>query len=202
MPGHPSPLLESVLSRLLPVAVRDEVLGDLYERYQSPLQYLLAGVAIVPIAVFCRIRRTADPQVTLTVACLLYLCYLGTAWFTTPTSSTRLALPPALTLLGIVLADVYARRPGTIGAPAVGTALALAAELAVPAALPWALVAPAAAAGLVFASATRSLLVAAPSRRTVVQTSTPAGVAEPQRGHIFGVLLAIALMIVWAILRK
>lgn len=52
----PSKRAESWIARLLPAEYREEVLGDLYERYRSPAQYLLDVVCLLPWICFCHAR--------------------------------------------------------------------------------------------------------------------------------------------------
>src|SRR6185503_7620798 len=57
MPG-PSRIAEAVVAILLPPASREEVLGDLYERFRSPSRYAVDALITVPMVVISRIRRT------------------------------------------------------------------------------------------------------------------------------------------------
>lgn len=116
--GEPSRRLESAIAKLIPAPVREEVLGDLYERYESPGQYLSLALRVIPLVVFSRIRRTTDFELSLTVGLLVYLCYLSAAWWSgeaAAVSPARLAAPAAATLLGILIADAYAV-PSAFGA--------------------------------------------------------------------------------------
>jgi hypothetical protein len=108
------------------------VLGDLYERYTSPRQYLLDAVCTVPLVVFSRIRRTTDLRVLLMEASVLYLSFLAAArymdsgFLSDPRGMFRLAIPPAAVLVALMLGDAYAdpRKPSAVK-PIRGTALAL-----------------------------------------------------------------------------
>jgi hypothetical protein len=110
-------LAEAMVAALIPPACREEVLGDLYERYRSPAQYGFDALITIPFVIVSRIRRTSDPQILLMQALALYLAFLGAAWFRDSSLLTqqwgmmRLALPPALVLLALVLNDAYAK-PG------------------------------------------------------------------------------------------
>ena len=46
---RPPYIIEAVVSALLPASRRDDVLGDLHERYTSPLGYLRDAAQLVPI---------------------------------------------------------------------------------------------------------------------------------------------------------
>jgi hypothetical protein len=111
----PARKVEAVLGLLIPPACRQEVLGDLHERYTGPRQYLRDALSAVPCVILSRIRRTTDPQVLLLEAFALYLSFVGVAWLlgqkaflSEPLGLMRLAIPTAVVLLALVLADAYA----------------------------------------------------------------------------------------------
>src|SRR6266545_2387464 len=114
---RPPKAAEDVIALLIPPACREEVTGDLHERYTSLLRYLLDAGRTVPLVIVSRIRRTADPQVILMEAFILYLSFLAAAWYEDrmfllgPLAFLRLAIPSAMALLGSVLEGAYAR-PG------------------------------------------------------------------------------------------
>ena len=81
---HPSKHAELILGILIPPACREEVLGDLYERYRSPLRYAWDAICIVPLVILSRIRRTSDPLVVLTQALALYTSFLCAARIASP----------------------------------------------------------------------------------------------------------------------
>lgn len=136
MPLAPPRIAEAIVALLLPPACREEVLGDLHERFKSPAQYVADGVSTVPFVIVSRIRRTADPQVLLIQAFVLYLSFIGAAWFSDPTllaqrgGLIRLAIPVVFTIAGLILDDAYAK-PGQRSAkslargPVLGQLLAL-----------------------------------------------------------------------------
>jgi hypothetical protein len=117
MRSGPSKAVEAIVAVFLPPACREEVLGDLYEQYRSPLQYGWNALCTVPLVIVSRIRRTADPQVLLMQAFVLYLSFLGAAWFKDPAllgaqwGLMRLAIPAGMGLLAMILEDAYAK-PG------------------------------------------------------------------------------------------
>ena len=121
---------EAIIAVLLPPACREEVLGDLYERYRSPLQYSLDALRTIPLVVLSRIRRTADPQVLLLQAFALYASFLGAAWMKGGGGPLRLAVPAGIALLGMMLEEAYSK-PGSrsllrlVRGPVVGLGLAL-----------------------------------------------------------------------------
>jgi hypothetical protein len=115
MKAAPSKTAETVLGILLPPSCREQVLGDLHERYTGPHQYLVDALSAVPCVIVSRIRRTTDPQVLLMEAFALYLSFVGVARITgqnsflyEPRGLLRLAIPVAVTLFALVLADAYA----------------------------------------------------------------------------------------------
>lgn len=114
MRRRPSRTVERFVGILLPPACREQVLGDLHERFESPAQYAADVLATVPLVILSRIRRTADSQVALIHAFVLYLSFIGAAWLTNrgvlvdQLGLFRLAIPAAIILLGVVLDDAYA----------------------------------------------------------------------------------------------
>jgi hypothetical protein len=135
----PSKIAEAIVAVLIPPACRDEVLGDLHERYSSSGQYGLDAVRTIPLVILSRIRRTADPQVLLMQALALYASFSGAAWLTDRTFLSqqwgllRLAIPVGMAMLGLILEDAYAK-PGRRSplklaqGPVLGLGLALASQ--------------------------------------------------------------------------
>ena len=79
-PG-PSKLAEALVGIFIPAPCRENVLGDLYERYKNPSQYALDAVRTIPFVIASRIHRTADSQIVLLQALALYLAYVAAAWY-------------------------------------------------------------------------------------------------------------------------
>jgi len=139
MDSGPSKTAEAIVAVFVPPASREEVLGDLYERYRSSGQYGLDALRTVPLVILSRIRRTADPQVLLMQAFALYVSFVGAAWFKETAFLSeqwgllRLAIPAGMALLGLILEDTYAK-PGPrsplnlAGGPVLGLGLALASQ--------------------------------------------------------------------------
>ena len=108
-------------------------------RYRSPGQYAFEALITVPLVILSRIRRTADPQVVLIQAFVLYLSFLCAAWFKDAAllqaqwGLLRLAIPAGIALLVVILEDAYAR-PGRrsplslVRGPVLGLAFALASQ--------------------------------------------------------------------------
>ena len=109
---------EEVEAWLVPPACRDEVVGDLHERYTSRGQYIAEAISTIPLVVGSRIRRTTDPQMLIMEAFALYLSFVGAAWkldgpsfLNAQWAYLRLAIPAAVALATLKLEDAYAR-PG------------------------------------------------------------------------------------------
>jgi hypothetical protein len=117
MYSGPSKTAEAIVAVLVPPACREEVLGDLHERFKSPLQYAADALRTVPLVIISRMRRTADPQTLLIQALALYMSFLGAAWLKDGAvlrgqwGLFRLAIPAAMATLGLLLDDTYAN-PG------------------------------------------------------------------------------------------
>jgi hypothetical protein len=137
MYSGPSKTAEAIVAVFVPPACREEVLGDLHERYCSPGQYGLDALRTIPLVMASRIRRTSDPQVLLMQALALYASFVGAAWLWDETffgvnqwGLLLLSIPPAMAMLGLILDDAYAthgpRSPMTvIRGPVLGLGLAL-----------------------------------------------------------------------------
>jgi hypothetical protein len=202
----PSKAAEAIVAILLPPACREEVLGDLHERYRSRLQYAADALSTVPLVILSRIRRTADPQVLLMQAFALSLSFLGAARFKDPGllqaqwGLLRLAVPAGVALLGIVLEDAYAK-PGKrsplslVRGPAIGLALALASQSTV---LPRDILFYGCAMSFLLASAIRLLF--RPAADQLQGVNAPAlwlkragGAAEIPQGILQAVIVAIVV---------
>ena len=114
---QPPRLIERIVGILTPPACREVVLGDLYERYRSPLYYISDAWYAIPCVVYSRIRRTADPGVLLMDAMLVYASFIAAAWrfdhelLYGEYGLIKLAIPSLVAVIALMLADAYAR-PG------------------------------------------------------------------------------------------
>jgi hypothetical protein len=88
MPAGPPKRLEKAVGLLLPPACREEVLGDLFEKYTGPGQYIIVAFCVVPFVILSRIRRTTDACLLLTEALLIYGSYLAAEWYADRTQLT------------------------------------------------------------------------------------------------------------------
>jgi hypothetical protein len=114
MAAGPSRKLESLVGLLIPPACREEVLGDLCERYRGPGQYVADGARVALFVNLSGIRRTTSAQLLLMEAMMLYLSFLTAAWFldrrflNDEWGLLRLAAAPAIALFVLRLNDAWA----------------------------------------------------------------------------------------------
>ena len=113
-PGPPK-ALETIIGFLIPPACREEVLGDLHERYRSTGLYIADALSAVPLVIASRIRRTADGQMLLMEAFVWYFSLLAATWrlmgpdfLYEQRGFLRLAIPAAVALFSLILSDAYA----------------------------------------------------------------------------------------------
>jgi hypothetical protein len=113
MPAGPPKTLETFVGWWIPPACREEVLGDLHEKYTGPGQYILLAMCVVPFVILSRIRRTTDALILLTEALLIYGSFLAAAWYTDRASLTgqwgllRLVIPTVVNLAVLVLEHAW-----------------------------------------------------------------------------------------------
>jgi hypothetical protein len=115
----PPKFLETIVGLWIPSVCREEVLGDLHEKYTGLVQYVCLAISVVPFIMYSRIRRTTDAAVLLMEALLMYAAYLTAAWYTdrvflfSQWGMLRTVLPVACVLLFLVLTDAYYSVPKT-----------------------------------------------------------------------------------------
>jgi hypothetical protein len=140
MESSPSKIAEALVCWLLPPACREEVLGDMRERNQNSAQYLVEATWTVPSVIYSRICRTTDAVLTLMLAISMYTAFVMSAWWLDREllfreyGYARVAIPPAIFLVPILLADAYSdpqkRWPlKPLFGPILGLAFAYAVEL-------------------------------------------------------------------------
>jgi hypothetical protein len=142
----PPKWLEKIVGILMPPACREELLGDLHQRFLSKLHYIADAWYTVPAVICSRIRRTQQGPVVLMEALALYASFVTAArWVDeaylvrTPFGLTKLAIPAAAALAALVLNDVYADpRKRSPLRPLIGAALAALFAFATQS-LPWTL---------------------------------------------------------------
>lgn len=104
--------LETMVAALTPPARREEVLGDLYERYAGPARYMRDAVRTVPLVLASEIWRSTNPGAVLLEALALYFSFfVGMARDRSPFLEhpvfLRILFPVLAALTGLRLADVY-----------------------------------------------------------------------------------------------
>jgi hypothetical protein len=101
---RPPVLIDAVVRALIPPACREHVIGDLWERYRSPRQFVLDAAGTIPFVVASQIRRTSTLAGVVIHAFVLFVS-LGAS------SRRPVAAVAALggAMLGFVLRDAYKR---------------------------------------------------------------------------------------------
>jgi len=100
--ARPPVLIDAVVRVLIPPACREHVVGDLWERYRAPGQFVLDAVRTIPFVLASQIRRTSTVAGVVIHAFLLFVS-LG--------SGARRLWPAVAalsgTLLAFMLRDAY-----------------------------------------------------------------------------------------------
>jgi hypothetical protein len=113
MESGPPKIIELIAGFLIPPASREEVLGDLRERYENLARYLFEAAYTIPLVLYSRIRRTTDAVVALMEAVSMFTAFvLAAGWLdrgllVDQRGFLRLAIPPVVALAVLVLADAY-----------------------------------------------------------------------------------------------
>jgi hypothetical protein len=113
MESGPSKVAETIAGYLLPPACREEILGDMRERYRSALGYFVDALQMIPCVIYSRICRTTDAVIALMEVASMYTAFvLAAKWFDSTLISAnsglaRLAIPPVVVLVVICVADAY-----------------------------------------------------------------------------------------------
>ena len=103
-------------------ACREEVWGDLHERYKSPGRYLVDLVAAMPFMVVSRIRRTTGLQLFVMQGLVLYASfvtvagYLDKALLRDDADLAGLAIPVGITLVLLTVQAVWEPLAGSLRA--------------------------------------------------------------------------------------
>jgi hypothetical protein len=126
-------VIEKIVGIFIPPACREEVLGDLRERNEGIQLFIYDALRTVPFAIVSRIRRTTDSVVLLMEAFCCYVSFLAVAWVAEPSMAAsregllRLAIPCAIALGVLVIADAYANpRKKSVLRPVLAVALSFA----------------------------------------------------------------------------
>jgi hypothetical protein len=110
--AYPPQIVEDAVGWCLPSACREEVLGDLYERYANAAQYAVSALTVAPRVILSQVRRNTDARVFLATSCAI--CYsfaAGSPDFSLhsdPLTLLRLAIPAVAALLVLLLRNGYA----------------------------------------------------------------------------------------------
>ena len=117
----------------IPPACREEVLGDMREKNEGIQLFIYDALRTVPFVIVSRIRRTTDSVVLLMEAFCCYVSFLAVAFVTdramisTQEGLLRLAIPAAIALAVLVVADAYANpRKKSVLRPVLAVALSFA----------------------------------------------------------------------------
>ena len=100
----PPEIAEDFIGWFLPPACREEVLGDLYERYVNAAQYAASALTVTPRVIVSQIRRNTDAVIFLLTACAIAYSFVD-GWADLP---IRTDLTDAATLLKVSIPTVAA----------------------------------------------------------------------------------------------
>lgn len=73
----PPRLLEHAICSFIPSAVREEIMGDLSERFQSPARYVAELVLLLPFLIFSQARRATNGSLFVLQAFALFVSFGG-----------------------------------------------------------------------------------------------------------------------------
>jgi hypothetical protein len=126
-------VIEKLIGIFIPSACREEVLGDLREKNDGVQLFIYDALRTIPMVIVSRIRRTTDSVVLLMEAFCCYVSFLAVALVAQPAMIAsregllRLAIPGAIALFVLVIADAYANpRKKSVLRPVLAVALAFA----------------------------------------------------------------------------
>jgi hypothetical protein len=106
--ARPPVLTERIVRFLTPPAAREGVVGDLTERYRSPVHYVWDATTTLPFVVLSQIRRSSSLPVLGLQAFILFACLGGfVVDVTGPPMWAIAAIPTAAAFTGLVLRDAY-----------------------------------------------------------------------------------------------
>jgi hypothetical protein len=113
MPAGPPRICERIIGLFIPPSRREDVLGDLRERYTNRWQYMIEAIRTTPLVIFGAIRRTTDAQLFLMEALLLYVSFLSALWYMNRAmlddqwGLLRPAIPAAIAIAILALYDAW-----------------------------------------------------------------------------------------------
>ena len=110
METRPPVLIDRIVRALIPPASREAIIGDLWERYRSPLHYALEALNVMPFVVASQIRRTWNPPMLGLQAVTFFVGFGGFAVNAAPLDIPRwlrAAVPTIAAMIALVLRDAY-----------------------------------------------------------------------------------------------
>jgi hypothetical protein len=113
MEARPPALIDAIVRLLIPPACREHVLGDLWERYSSPLGYAIDALRTIPFVIASQVRRTWMPPLLGMQAVMLFVFYGGLLKQRGEAGAPLwlcAAIPVAAAIFAIIARDVYASR--------------------------------------------------------------------------------------------
>lgn len=131
MSAAPPLFLVTIMNRIIPPASREAVLGDLWEEYRTPAQFMRQGLAVLPFLMFSQLRRRSSWPILGLQAFILFACLRGfLPSETAPPSWMRAALPTLFAFLALAWHDTYrAWQEERVARPAYGEIVAAAVGL-------------------------------------------------------------------------
>ena len=108
--ARPPALIDRAVRLLIPPGSREAVVGDLWERYSSPLQYAGEALRIVPFLIASQIRRNTNVPLLGIAAFTLFVSFGGFQVVGAAIDAprwARAAVPVIAALLGLLLRDAY-----------------------------------------------------------------------------------------------
>ncbi len=76
-PRHPPAALERFARGVMPPMVRESIVGDLVERYRSPVQFLAETLRVLPFVIVGQFRRSTEAPMLMLQAFILLACLGG-----------------------------------------------------------------------------------------------------------------------------
>jgi hypothetical protein len=104
----PPVFLVTIMNRIIPPASREAVLGDLWEEYRSPAQFVKQGLTVLPFLMISQLRRRSSWPILGLQAFILFACLRGfLPTETMPPPWMRASLPTLFTFFALAWHDTY-----------------------------------------------------------------------------------------------
>lgn len=108
MSAAPPVFLVTIMNRIIPPASREAVLGDLWEEYRSPAQFVKQGLGVLPFLMISQLRRRSSWPILGLQVFILFACLRGfQSAEAMPLPWMRAALPTLFTFLALAWHDTY-----------------------------------------------------------------------------------------------